>query len=169
MRFFFCLTSYFQVYTSKMILRIFLFLVINFTALAVGGIYTTDGVKSDWYFQLAKAPWTPPGWVFGLAWTVIMICFSFYMAYLWNKPDQRKMVFMLYLIQWILNVSWNPVFFKYHGTMEALVIIVLLTMLIGFMLFRFLKILGVISLLIVPYLIWLIIATSLNGYIYMNN
>ncbi|QLH45180.1 MAG: tryptophan-rich sensory protein [Bacteroidota bacterium] len=27
---------------------------------------------------LATSPWTPPGWVFGFAWTLIMVCYSFF-------------------------------------------------------------------------------------------
>ena len=57
-----------------MIKRLFVFLLINFGALALGGLFTSDGVISDWYEQLNKAPWTPPGWVFGAAWTTIMVC-----------------------------------------------------------------------------------------------
>ncbi|NBN98947.1 MAG: hypothetical protein EBV19_06865 [Flavobacteriia bacterium] len=44
---------------------ILLFLFLNFGALAIGGSFTADGVASDWNQNLNKAPWTPPGWVFG--------------------------------------------------------------------------------------------------------
>ena len=65
-----------------MILRILLFLIINFGGLFIGGLFTGEGVPSDWYQNLNKAPWNPPGWVFGAAWTTVMICFSVYMAIL---------------------------------------------------------------------------------------
>ena len=60
-----------------MILRTTIFLIINFTALAFGGLFTSEGVPSEWYLSLLKAPWTPPGWVFGFAWSIIMICYAF--------------------------------------------------------------------------------------------
>ena len=63
-----------------MVLRVIIFLVLNFAALGLGGLFTSKGVPSDWYQHLNKAPWTPPGWAFGFAWTLIMICFSFYMV-----------------------------------------------------------------------------------------
>lgn len=153
----------------KMIGGIILLLILNFSALAIGGLYTADGVKSEWYELLNKAPWTPPGWVFGFAWTTIMICFAFYVTFLWPKVDQKKDVIILYTSQWILNVLWNPVFFKQHETVLALVIIVLLTVLVGFILFRFLKRMGLKTIFIIPYFIWLLVATSLNGYICLNN
>ena len=68
-----------------MVLRLFIFLVINFGALAVGGYFTNDAVTSDWYLEMEKAPWTSLGWVFGAAWTAIMICFSIYLACLWPE------------------------------------------------------------------------------------
>ena len=137
--------------------------------MAIGGIFTGEGVPSDWYANLNKAPWTPPGWVFGFAWTTIMICFSVYLAYLWPKTDNKPLIIGLYLAQWILNVSWNPIFFYLHQVANALIVICLLTLLVGFFLFYFWPLLKVKSLLILPYLIWLLIATSLNGYVFIRN
>lgn len=61
------------------------FLVLNFTALGIGGFATGPGVASSWYQNLNQAPWTPPGWVFGVAWTTIMVCFTFYLVVLFNR------------------------------------------------------------------------------------
>ncbi len=152
----------------NMIIRVILFLLINFAALAIGGLFTSSGVGSEWYKQLNKAPWTPPGWVFGFAWTLIMICFSFYMAYLWNQQNKTTLLF-LFILQWILNVSWNPLFFRFHQTNVALVVIVLLNILVGFLLLTNLRQLGYKTLFIVPYFLWLLIATSLNAYISLKN
>ena len=152
-----------------MIARLFIFLVLNFGALAIGGLFTGTGVPSDWYVDLNKAPWTPPGWVFGAAWTTIMICFSFYMAFLWKLGEHKNKIVILFSIQWVLNVGWNPVFFYFHEVAAGLFIISLLTLLVAYFLFTYWPTLKVKSMLILPYLIWLIIATSLNGYILFNN
>lgn len=152
-----------------MIKRILIFLVLNFGALVLGGFFTGTGVTSDWYYTLNKAPWSPPGWVFGAAWTSIMLFFSFYMAFLWPRVEDRKSLIMLYSIQWILNVAWNPVFFYFHQIGLGLVVIVALTVLVGYFLFRFLHLIRVWSLWIAPYFIWLLIATSLNVYLFWYN
>jgi len=152
-----------------MVTRTIIFLILNFGALAIGGIFTGEGVPSDWYASLNKAPWTPPGWVFGFAWTTIMICFSVYLAYLWPKIDNKPLIIGLYLAQWILNVAWNPIFFYLHQVANALIVICLLTLLVGFFLFYFRSLLKTKSLLILPYFIWLLIATSLNGYVFIMN
>jgi tryptophan-rich sensory protein len=152
-----------------MIKRILLFLVLNFTALAIGGLFTTKGVSSDWYQNLNQAPWTPPGWVFGFMWTLIMICFTIYMAHLFTSKTYRKTIIILFGIQWVLNVSWNPVFFHFQAVITGLITISLLTILITYFLFRYKQELKLKSLLILPYFVWLCIATSLNAYILFNN
>jgi benzodiazapine receptor len=152
-----------------MIKRILLFLVVNFSALAIGGLFTGKGVPSDWYQNLNQAPWTPPGWVFGAAWTLIMICFAVYMAYLLSTKMNRNKVILLFAIQWVLNVAWNPLFFHYQAVLTGLITISLLTILVAYFLFNYKKELKTKSWLIVPYFIWLLIATSLNAYILLYN
>jgi len=152
-----------------MIFRTFVFVVFNFLALGIGGFFTGKGVVSQWYLQLNKAPWTPPGWVFGTAWTIIMIGFAFFMSYLYATKDSKTFVIYLFVVQWILNVAWNPMFFYYHNIFVSLIIIVLLTALMGFFFFYFLVDLKLKSLFVLPYFIWLLIATSLNAYILMKN
>jgi benzodiazapine receptor len=141
-------------------------LLLNFAALAIGGLFTGKGVPSDWYAGLAKAPWTPPGWVFGAAWTTIMICFSFYMAYLWPATENKSLLIGLYAVQWVLNVAWNPAFFYFNNVIWGLVII---TILVGIFLFYYWPQMKLKAIFVLPYFIWLLIATSLNGYIYVNN
>lgn len=149
--------------------RILLFLVVNFTALAIGGLFTSAGVNSDWYANFNKAPWTPPGYMFGVAWTFIMICFAVYMALLYPKFQDKKTLITLFVIQWILNVSWNPIFFYFHQTILGLITITLLTIVVSTFLFKNLQLLKLKSLWIAPYFIWLLIATSLNAYIVFMN
>ncbi|MET2984635.1 TspO/MBR family protein [Aureibaculum conchae] len=152
----------------KYSLIVVVFLVINFGALAIGSWLMDNGPQTDWYLSLNKAPWTPPGWVFGAAWTTIMICFSIYMAQLYSN-DKSFMVIALFIVQVVLNVSWNFVFFNQHNAGFALIIIISLTLLLIYFLIGFYDQMKLISLLLVPYVLWLLIATSLNYYVYANN
>ena len=154
---------------KKAVLAFFIFLVINFAALGIGGLFTTDGVSSEWYANLNKAPWTPSGWVFGAAWSFIMVCFSFYMTGLWSRSDNRKKMGLLFVIQLVLNISWNPIFFKFQNVTLGLAVISLLTILITYFLFHYRSLLKTKSVLVIPYFIWLLIATSLNAYILIQN
>ncbi|MBJ2174627.1 tryptophan-rich sensory protein [Aureibaculum sp. A20] len=152
----------------KFNILVVIFLVINFGALAIGSWLMNNGPQTEWYIGLNKAPWTPPGWVFGAAWTIIMICFSIYMAQLYTNENTGKII-ILFIFQVVLNVSWNYVFFNQHAVSFALIIISLLTILIIYFLIAYYSKLHLISLLLLPYVIWLAIATSLNYYIYTNN
>lgn len=152
-----------------MIYRIIIFLIINFGALAIGGIFTGKGVPSEWYQNLDKAPWTPPGWMFGLAWTTIMICFSIYMAYLYPQTSRVKLLLLLFITQWILNVAWNPSFFYFQNLGFSMLIIISLSILVAFIMVYFYPILKIKSLFLLPYFIWLLIASSLNFYIWIKN
>jgi translocator protein len=146
-----------------------IFLILNFGALAIGGLFTSAGVNSMWYEGIQKAPWTPPGWVFGTAWTIIMICFSLYMAEAWNSINSKTSLVVLFSLQWILNVMWNPVFFKFHLVGLGLIVISALTILIAYLLIKYRTDLKLTTLLIAPYFLWLLIATSLNAFIFLKN
>jgi benzodiazapine receptor len=152
----------------KFIKRFIVFLIINFGALGIGSWLMNNGPLSDWYRSLNQAPWTPPGWVFGVAWTTIMLCFSFYMAYLYLKLPTTK-VKALFLIQFVLNVIWNYIFFNQHLIALGLFVIIALTLLVALFLFTFKNDMKAKTFLILPYFVWLCIATSLNAYILLNN
>lgn len=151
------------------IVRILIFAVLNFGALGLGTYFMGGGPSSGWYQNLNKAPWTPPGWVFGVAWTTIMICFSVYMAELWENSNRINIVITMFAIQWALNVMWNPSFFKYQQVLLGLIIIILLTAIVAKLFFSNISLLGYKSIWLLPYLLWLFIATSLNAYIFIKN
>lgn len=144
------------------------FIVLNFGALGLGALFMGKGAQSAWYLELEKAPWTPDGWVFGAAWTLLMICFSVYMAFLYLKRPTNT-VFILFMMQFILNISWNLLFFNQKLIDFALVNILLLTAMVAGFFISYLKDLKGKSILILPYFIWLCIATSLNLYIALYN
>jgi tryptophan-rich sensory protein len=146
------------------VIPVVLFFALNFGALAIGSLLMGGGPTSEWYQQVPKAPWTPPGWVFGAAWTSIMICYTIYMSIAWQRLKKSKLI-LVFSAQWLLNVLWNPIFFYFHETIIGLVIITLLTILIWLKAIGFRQKMGAWSLLLLPYSIWLTIATSLNLYI----
>jgi tryptophan-rich sensory protein len=143
-------------------------LFINFGSLALGGLLMNDGPQAAWYNSLEKAPWTPPGWVFGFAWTTIMLCFSVYLAFLFMKRNDLSLK-ILFIVQVILNISWNYFFFNIHWVKFAMFILISLTVVVYIFLFTFRKEMKWLSLLILPYAIWLLVACSLNLFFIMNN
>ena len=147
---------------------ILLFALINFGGLGLGSWLMGEGPSSEWYFNLNKAPWTPPGWVFGVAWTTIMICYSIYLADLWSRPVPLN-AWVLFLVSLILNVSWNYFFFNLHWTVVALIVLVALTAVIWLFFFEFKNTVQSKSFLLLPYMIWLVVAVSLNAFAVLKN
>ncbi len=146
------------------------FLSANFLVLAIGVFLMNNGPRTAWYISLNKAPWTPASWVFGFAWSIIMLCFSFYMTNLsisLKKLNQKLVI--LFSLQFFLNFIWNYIFFNQHEIAFGLISIVLLWLLVGYFTINYLKILKLKTFFIAPYLIWLTIATSLNAYILLYN
>lgn len=144
-----------------------LFLFINFGGLAIGSWLMNNGPTSSWYTNLNQAPWTPEGWVFGAAWTIIMICFSVYLGQLFVKQNRLKLI-IIFCIHFILNVGWNYFFFNQHLILFGLIILILLTALICYYFFKEGKA-PYYKYLLLPYMLWLCIATSLNLYILIHN
>lgn len=145
-----------------------LFLVITFGGLAIGSWLMANGPLSVWYINLKKAPWTPQGFVFGLAWSIIMICFSIYLGKLFLKANTQKNK-LIFLLQFILNVSWNFIVFNQHLVLLGLINITLLTSLLFYYYFKASHKVEKYKYLLLPYMIWLCIATSLNLYILVYN
>jgi len=142
------------------------FILLNFFFLWIGSLFTTPGVKSEWYQSLHQAPWTPPGFVFGLAWFTIAITFGIVTSILRKKDED---LFLLCLISWIPNVFWNSSFFFFNRISLSGFIILLLLLIIYSIYHKVRKVYGNLSWLILPYLIWLIVANSLNWYRYFFN
>lgn len=146
----------------------FIFLIINFSALGIGSWLMDNGPRSAWYLSLDKAPWTPPGWVFGAAWTTIMVCFSIYLSYLFFHNNSKKLRF-IFGFQVFLNVIWNYIFFNQHFVLLGLITIIALTVVIFHFFFTYKTTPKTVTYLLLPYMIWLLIATSLNAYVLINN
>jgi len=145
-------------------------LVLNFLALYLGSLVTNGAVMADWYQNLNKAPWTPPGWVFGTMWTLIMICLAVFMSFHVKDDKIWDKVLKIYGLQILFNIMWNPVYFLAHWQLTGLVVLICLFGLV-LSLYR----LGgrlkpsYIKYLLLPYLIWLLIAFSLNAYTWLYN
>ena len=152
-----------------MTLRLLFFFVLNFGALALGSYLMGEGPTGSWYTDLNKAPWTPPGWVFGTSWTLIMVCLSIFM----NKAAQiealSKTILWIYGVQLVLNILWNPLFFDLHWMGVALFEIILLVFVVGFMAIKAKPYLPRLTWLLTPYVVWLSIAITLNAYSLQNN
>lgn len=123
---------------------------------------------NEWYKTLNKSKLTPPDFVFPIVWNILylMIIISF-IIYLRDKPTTIGIT--LFIIQMILNLSWSPVFFTKKDTKLAFYIIILLIIFLVLTIINFYNTNKLSSYLLLPYLIWVLLASYLNYYIISNN
>jgi translocator protein len=135
----------------------------------VSSIATVSSMGS-WYSSLLKAPWSPPKWVFGPAWTLIYILISIALWLIYQSPHKhKKAAYLLFALQLILNALWSILFFVLHLPGIAFLELLLLFGIIIATGLTFYKIRPSAGLLLIPYLIWVLYALTLNGaIIYLN-
>ena len=100
-----------------------------------------------------------PAWIFPVVWTVLyaLMGISSYMVYM-----DIGYIPKIYIIQLVINYSWVFIFFTFKNFMLAFIVIILLVILVGLMIKKFLSINKIAGYLQIPYFIWLIIAGYLN-------
>uniref|UniRef100_A0A0C9QWZ6 TSA: Wollemia nobilis Ref_Wollemi_Transcript_2310_1165 transcribed RNA sequence n=1 Tax=Wollemia nobilis TaxID=56998 RepID=A0A0C9QWZ6_9CONI len=127
--------------------------------------------NSDYYKQLKKPWWNPPGWLFGLAWTVLYALMGVASWLVWVEGGFQKQArpLIIYGVQLIINLLWPPIFFGLHRIGLALIDICLLDVAVIVCLSAFRSVKDVAGFLLTPYLGWVLFATFLNYRIYTLN
>ena len=135
-----------------------------FLILTVGGglLIGTLTLPDAWYAALAKPPRTPPGWVFGPAWTLLYVLIALAGYRTWRRAPGGPAM-QLWAGQMLLNFSWSPIFFSAHLIEAALVVIAGLLLVIVAFIARSLRSDRVAAWLFVPYALWVAFALSLNA------
>ena len=137
--------------------------------LAVGAIssYIQTPALRSWYPTLAKSPLTPPDIVFPIVWTILYIMIGISIGRLIVVGDMS--IVRLWIFQLLVNFLWSIGFFALRSPILGLITILILDVLVfAYTLSAFSsdKIAGW---LFVPYMLWLLFATYLTGYVYLNN
>jgi benzodiazapine receptor len=138
---------------------------------AVGGLATARSV-GDWYEGLDRAPWNPPAWVFGPAWTalyVLMAVAAWLVAREGPGETAVQVALTVYAVQLALNLGWTLIFFGLRRPLAALIEIVVLLVAIGATAVAFHGVSPLAAWLLVPYLAWVAFAASLNAWVALAN
>lgn len=139
------------------------------TAVFLGMMTRAD--LPDWYHHLQRSSLTPPNFVFPLVWTTLYALIAAAGWILWQHRAQimagRALFF--YGAQQVMNWAWTLIFFSWHWIGFALVWIIILTVLVFLTIQFSWKISRLAAALLMPYGIWLILATYLNLMIYILN
>ena len=126
---------------------------------------------NTWYTTLQRPRLTPPDWVFGPVWTVlyVMIAVSIFLFIRRYKSENGYGIYVLIVLNLIFNLSWTGIFFGLKAPGLALIDIILLDISLVFMIRYFWQGDVVSSILLWPYLIWVLFATYLNASFYILN
>ena len=121
-----------------------------------------------WYQRLSKPAWTPPNWLFPLAWTVLYLVLAYAAARV-APLDGSGHAMAFWALQIALNTLWTPVFFGLRRLRAALVIIACLWGAVLGTVLAFWQVDATAGLLLLPYLVWVSYAAALNASILRRN
>ncbi|OWY02247.1 TspO/MBR family protein [Thioclava sp. IC9] len=141
-----------------------LFLAASAAAAATGIIFK----PGEWYVGLKKPGFTPPNWVFPVAWTYLYVSVAYAAARI--APEARSQIALaLFAVQIALNTLWTPVFFGAHRLWLGLLVLICLWVAVAAMMLAFLQLDMLAGLLVFPYLVWLTLAGALNFRVWRDN
>jgi len=148
-------------------------ILVIFIPLILGFLSSLSMIRGDWkpwYNKLDKPSWNPPSWLFSPVWSVLYLLMGIasYLIII-SKKKERTLALVLFYIQLLLNITWSPVFFGNKDPKSAFIIIIILWFLILITIVLFMRISIVAGVLLIPYLLWVSYATTLNGYIMDKN
>ena len=121
------------------------------------------------YSTLNKLPLSPPGFLFGIVWSILYILMGISYGILKTKGLVNYEINKIYYLQLIVNLIWPILFFVFKWRLISCIWIVLLVFLIIKMIMQFYKQDKLSGYLQIPYLLWTIFATYLNVGVYILN
>lgn len=138
---------------------------------SISGRGSGAGMGNPWYDMLEKPALMPPGWAFGLAWTILYVLMGVAFSMILNARGAkgRGVAIALFLIQLALNLAWSPVFFAMHRIMLAFGLILFIFLWASAATWLFWRIRPVAGMLMLPYLAWVLFAATLNWQIHQLN
>ncbi|HXR01492.1 MAG TPA: TspO/MBR family protein [Pseudomonas sp.] len=142
----------------------YIFLIACCAAAATGIIFKPGA----WYESLQKPRFTPPNWLFPVAWTTIYLLLA-WAGYRLTLLPGSETVLALWAAQIALNTLWTPVFFGANRIVAGMVILVVLWLVVAAMVVLALQLDVITGLILFPYLVWLCVAAALNFSIMRDN
>ena len=137
----------------------------------LGTPFTIPAIPA-WYASLNKPFFAPPNWVFGPVWTLLYFLMGVAFYLIWKQGFEKKRVKtagLFFLAQLGLNLIWSPIFFGLRAPLLGLVVIVAMWTLIVMTMKKFYPLSRLALYLLVPYLLWVSLATTLNASIVILN
>ncbi len=129
--------------------------------------FQSDSIAT-WYPTLNKSALTPPNAAFPIAWSLIYVCMGLSLGRLIGGC-RDKILLGLWGVQLVMNFAWSLLFFTFRNPLWGLVDILLLDVAVAVYIRGAYRTDKAAAWLFAPYFLWLLLATYLNGYVYLYN
>lgn len=147
----------------------------------LGGL-ANAGNTDGWYEGVEKVPWDPPNWLFAPAWSTLYLMIAIAGFLIWRsgysgrgRSNAAKKTLTIFTIQLVLNCAWSPTFFAGYPLVGesawwiAMAIILALIAVVVWLIVDAAKRSKTAAWLLVPYVLWMAYASTLNaGVIVLN-
>ncbi|MFM7180174.1 MAG: TspO/MBR family protein [Verrucomicrobiales bacterium] len=153
--------------SGKSVLGLGGWLLICFAAV-VPGAWSMPG---EWYAELIKPSWTPPGSLIGKVWSVLYTMMAVAAWLVWRQGvfSAQRRPLAIFFVQLALNAAWTPLFFGLRRPDLAFVEILFLWAAIAWTIIAFHRVDRLAAALLWPYLAWVGFAAVLNGTLWSLN
>ena len=141
--------------------------------LAVGGLaalLTGGGMRQ--YEAVRQPPFSPPGWLFPVVWTILYLLMGYASYRVLTKGAeqvQTRRALIVYAAQLAANFLWPLVFFGLRWYLAAFLVLLALWVLIFLTIRAFSDIDEPAGDLLLPYILWVTFAGYLNVGVYLLN
>ena len=131
---------------------------------SLSGLLSNSGDENRWYTELVKPAVQPPSWAFGVVWPTLYFLtgLAFAMVLHARGARYRGPAIALFLTQFVINLTWSPVFFGKHEVSNAFLIILAMIVTGIATTVVFARVRKAAAWLMVPYLVWISFAAFLN-------
>jgi len=137
----------------------------------IGSVFTSSAIPT-WYAALAKPGFNPPNWVFAPVWAILFLLMGISLYLVWVKgtnAKRAKPALIIFFAQLVLNILWTILFFGLQLPLAAFIEIVILWLFILWAIIRFYQLSKPAAYLLIPYILWVSFAATLNFSIFVLN
>lgn len=147
---------------SRQALGLVGWLLVTFTAAVIGAFASASA--GEFYRELVRPSWAPPGWLFGPVWSVLYACMGIAAWLVWRARGfaGARNALLLFIAQLVVNALWTWLFFVWRLGGLAFAEILLLWVLILATMIAFRRVSTAAAALLVPYLAWVSFAAALT-------
>ena len=142
---------------------------LTLAAASVGVI--TSARAASFYGQLSQPAWAPPAWLFGPMWSVLYVLMTVAAWLVWRAHgfSGAGLGLGLFVVQLVANALWSWLFFVLRRGALSTAEIAVLWLLILATIIAFWPLHRLAALLLVPYLVWVSVASALTVSLWRAN